>query len=62
MNSLTWLEDRPETISVRSKSVFVLPLRMNMMQIIIFGALFIIAIPLAFFICGLVTWLKRRHL
>jgi len=62
MNSLTWLEDRPETISLRSKSVFVLPLRMNMVRIIIFGALFIIAIPAAFFISGLVTWLKRRHL
>jgi hypothetical protein len=62
MNSLTWLEDRPETISVRSKSVFVLPLRMNLVQIIIFGGLFIFIIPAAFFICGLVIWLKRRHL
>jgi ABC-2 type transport system permease protein len=62
MNSLTWLEDRPETISVRSKSLFILPLRMNMLQIIIFGVLFIFVIPAAFFICGLVAWLKRRHL
>ena len=62
MNSLTWLEDRPETISVRSKSLFILPLRMNMLQIIIFGALFIFVIPAAFFISGLVTWLRRRHL
>jgi hypothetical protein len=62
MNSLTWLEDRPETISVRSKSVFVLPLRMNLVQVVIFGALFILVIPAAFFISGLVIWLKRRHL
>jgi len=62
MNSLTWLEDRPETISVRSKSVFILPLRMNLVQIIVFGALFIFVIPAAFFISGLVVWLKRRHL
>jgi ABC-type uncharacterized transport system involved in gliding motility auxiliary subunit len=62
MNSLTWLEDRPETISVRSKSVFVLPLRLNLAQIIIFGALFIFIIPAGFLISGLVTWLKRRHL
>jgi len=62
MNSLTWLEDRPETISVRSKSIFVLPLRLNLVQIIIFGALFIFVIPAAFFISGLVIWLKRRHL
>jgi hypothetical protein len=62
MNSLTWLEDRPETISVRSKSLYILPLRLNLAQIIIFGALFIFIIPAGFFIGGLVTWLKRRHL
>ena len=62
MNSLTWLQDRPETVSVRSKSLFILPLRLNLVQIIIFGGLFILIIPLAFFITGFVTWLKRRHL
>jgi uncharacterized membrane protein (Fun14 family) len=62
LNSLTWLQDRPETISVRSKSLFLLPMRLNLVQIIIFGALFIAIIPLAFFISGFVTWLKRRHL
>ena len=62
MNSVTWLENRPETISVRSKSLFLLPMRLNLLQIVIFGSLFILIIPLAFFITGLVTWLKRRHL
>jgi hypothetical protein len=62
MNSLTWLEDRPETLSLRSKSLFVLPIRLNGLQLLIFGALFVIIIPLAFFISGFVTWLKRRHL
>jgi hypothetical protein len=62
MNSLTWLEDRPETISVRSKSLFLLPMRINLAQVIIFGVLFMLIIPLAFFAAGFVTWLKRRHL
>ena len=62
MNSLTWLEDRPETISVRSKSLFLLPMRINLAQVIIFGLLFILIIPLAFFAAGFITWLKRRHL
>ena len=62
MNSITWLQDRPETISVRSKSLFVLPMRLQLVQIIIFGGLFIAVIPLSFFIAGFVTWLKRRHL
>jgi hypothetical protein len=62
MNSLTWLEDRPEALSVRSKSLFLLPLRLNGLQMIIFGGIFILIIPLGFFVSGLVTWLKRRHL
>jgi hypothetical protein len=62
MNSLTWLEDRPESLSVRSKSLFVLPMRLNTLQMVIFGLLFVIISPLAFFAGGLVTWLKRRHL
>ena len=62
MNSLTWIQDRPETISVRSKSLFLLPMRLNLVQIIIFGALFILVIPVAFFAAGFITWLKRRHL
>jgi hypothetical protein len=62
MNSLTWLEDRPEALSVRSKSLFLLPMRLNGLQIIIFGLVFVAVIPLAFFVSGLVTWLRRRHL
>ncbi len=62
MNSLMWLADQPESISMRSKSTFILPLRLNLLQIVIFGALFVLIIPLTFFIVGLVTWLKRRHL
>ena len=62
MNSFAWIEDRPETISVRSKSLFLLPLRLNLVQIIVFGGLFIFIIPVAFFVTGFVTWLKRRHL
>jgi hypothetical protein len=62
MNSLTWLEDRPEALSVRSKSLFILPLRLNGLQMVIFGLLFVALIPLAFFVTGLVTWLRRRHL
>ena len=62
MNSLTWLQNRPETITVRSRSLFLLPMRLTMMQIIVFGGLFIAVIPLGFFISGLVVWLRRRHL
>ena len=62
MNSLTWLQDRPETISVRSKSLFLMPMRFNVVQVFIFGALFIFVFPMFFFVSGFVIWLKRRHL
>ena len=62
MNSLSWVQNRPETISVRSKSLFMLPLRLNLIQLIIFAGVFILIIPVAFFVTGFVTWLKRRHL
>jgi hypothetical protein len=62
MNSLVWLGDQPENISVRSKSVLQTPLRLTLAQVIILGALFIFILPMVFFITGIVTWLKRRHL
>ena len=62
MNSLTWLQDRPENITVRSKSLYLLPMTLNVVHMIILGALFIFIIPVAFFVSGFVTWLKRRHL
>jgi ABC-type uncharacterized transport system involved in gliding motility auxiliary subunit len=62
MNSMVWLQDRPESITVRSKSLFMLPMRLTLMQIIIFGGIFTFIIPMAFFVTGFVTWLRRRHL
>ena len=62
MNSLTWLQDRPENITIRARSLFLLPLRLNLAQIVIFGALFIVVVPVIFFSAGLITYLKRRHL
>ena len=62
MNSLAWLQGRPEAISVRSKSLFLLPLNLNALQIVIYGGIFVFIIPMAFFVTGFVSWLKRRHL
>jgi hypothetical protein len=62
MNSITWLQDRPETLSVRSKSMFQLPMRINGFLMILYGVIIVIVIPLGFFIAGFVIWLKRRHL
>jgi len=62
MNSITWMEDRPEALSVRSKNMFLLPMRINELLMIVYGVFFVIVIPLGFFIGGLIIWLRRRHL
>ena len=62
MNSIAWLEDRPETLSVRSKSMYLWPMRINGFQMVLYAIIIVIVIPLGFFITGLVIWLKRRHL
>ena len=62
LNALGWVNERSETITVRSKSLFRLPMRLNALQTIIYSGLIIILIPAAFLLTGLVVWLKRRHL
>lgn len=62
MNGITWLEDRQETLSVRSKNLMTMPLYLGGWQIVIYALLFVGVIPLALFGAGLFTWLRRRHL
>ena len=62
LNSVTWLQDRPETLTVRSKSMFLLPMRITGFQQILYAVIIVILIPVGFFITGFVIWLKRRHL
>ena len=62
MNSLSWIQDKPENISVRTKSLMANPMYLTQTYVIILGLLFVIVIPLAFFAAGFFTWLRRRHL
>jgi len=62
LNSINWLLDRPVSITARSKSVLIFPLQLNRVQMFVFSGIFIGVIPLAFFIAGFITWMKRRHL
>lgn len=61
LNSLNWLQDQEEVISVRPKSTFQLPMQLTGRQQLIFAGLFTIVIPLGILIAGLVIWLRRRH-
>ena len=62
LNALSWVNEREETITVRSKSLFRLPLRMDALIMYIYAGIIVILIPLGILITGLVIWLRRRHL
>jgi hypothetical protein len=62
INGLSWVNSRSQTISIRSKSLFKIPLRINALQGLIYSGIVTIIIPLIIIIIGLVIWLKRRHL
>ncbi|MBT3275439.1 MAG: ABC transporter, partial [Spirochaetales bacterium] len=62
MNTLSWLNKRDDSISVRSKSLFTFPLRISGQMQLIYAAIFVILLPLGILITGLVIWLRRRHL
>jgi len=62
MNSLNWLYDRTESISVRAKSLIQFRLRMTGYSSQIFAGVVVVLIPLGVLAAGLVVWLRRRHL
>ncbi|NLA85296.1 MAG: GldG family protein [Clostridiales bacterium] len=62
MNSLNWIYERKDTISIRPKSLTYQPLTVTGMQLRIYGALALIIVPLICLIAGLAVWLRRRNL
>ena len=62
MNSLNWVFEREESISIRPKALGVQPLTITATQQKVYGALAMIIIPLGCLIAGLVVWLRRRNL
>ncbi|HHU82370.1 MAG TPA: GldG family protein [Firmicutes bacterium] len=62
MNSLNWLSDREDVISIRPRSLIHLSLRMSGWQKLIYSGIVVILIPLLALGAGVVVWLRRRHL
>ncbi len=62
LNSLNWLQDEMETISIRPKSLVSRYLTINPFQQLLFAGITVILIPLLILGAGLVMWLRRRHL
>lgn len=57
-----WLADRGSAVSIPTKSLYELPLRMSPGAVYAFSIAFSIVLPLGIALCGLGVWLKRRHL
>lgn len=62
LNSLNWIFEREESITIRPKSIQVQPLNINEMKFRVYGGIAVILIPLIALILGLVVWLRRRNL
>jgi hypothetical protein len=62
MNSLGWVNEREEALTVRSKSLFQMPLQMSSFQVFLYAGIIVILIPLIILASGTIIWLKRRHL
>ncbi|HZK33828.1 MAG TPA: Gldg family protein [Bacillota bacterium] len=62
LNSLNWLADREQSITIRPKSIYEIPLNISQSTFNIYGAISVILVPLTALIIGLVVWLRRRHL
>jgi len=62
LNSLNWIQDREEAISIRPRSLETPRLNMNWQQQLILAGVAVILIPLLILGSGLFVWMKRRHL
>lgn len=62
LNSINWVYEREETISVRPKVTLMLPLRLNNLSTWILTGVVVVLVPLIVLGAGLVVWLRRRHL
>jgi len=61
LNSINWLVDREESITIRPKSLLSRYLNLNMFQVLLFSGIAVILIPLAIGIVGIVVWLRRKN-
>lgn len=62
LNSLNWIQDREEAISIRPRSLATPRLNMNWQQQLILAGVAVVVIPFFILGAGLFVWLKRRHL
>lgn len=61
VNSINWLQDQKESISIQPKSLGDESLNINGLQQLLFSGIVVIVIPLIVIIAGVRVWLRRRH-
>lgn len=62
LNSLSWLRESKDTISIQPKSLQAFRLQINETQTLVLSALVAIVVPLLILGAGLAVWMRRRHL
>jgi ABC-2 type transport system permease protein len=62
MNSLGWLREQKQTITVRAKSLLQMRLSMGNLAALLYSGLVVIVLPLLVLGTGLTVWARRRHL
>lgn len=61
MNSVNWLQDKKESISIRPKSLYTGHLLISGFQRLLFSGIVVIVIPASIAVWGITVWLRRRH-
>jgi ABC-type uncharacterized transport system involved in gliding motility auxiliary subunit len=61
MNSLNWVEDRDDSITIRPKSINTNSMFVKGEMYTIVLIISIVVVPMIAFAIGLVVWLRRRH-
>ncbi|MBC8060284.1 MAG: GldG family protein [Clostridiaceae bacterium] len=62
VNSMNWVQDLKENISITPKDLTSEPLKITQGQVLAYSAMVVIIIPAIVIILGVVVWLRRRHL
>lgn len=63
MGAVKWMMGQSDTVTIIGKNLLGNSLRFtSAMQVYVLAGLCVVVLPLAVLICGLVVWLRRRHL
>ncbi len=62
VDSINWLSDQEDSVNIKSKSLYKLPLQMNAVNAWIYAAIAIILIPLLVAAAGFIVLIRRKNL